>query len=177
MYPRLTFFLTALGALLVIAGLLLPAAFGAAGAQDPQAAPTPAAAPLQTTQSAPIDDAPPPTVAVQRDPFVADDANAAPPDEQSAMILSQTQMMSLPSGMRFISMPNMGQAARMPQAPRDGITGIVVGEHPYALVNADGKTRVLSIGDTFQGHRIARISLQGVTFDDHSTARIPLLDQ
>ena len=86
-------------------------------------------------------------------------------------------MMSLPPGMRFIPMPNMGEAARRPQTPRDGITGIVVGEHPYALVNMDGKTRVLSIGDAFQGRRIVRISLQGVTFDDRSTARIPLLDQ
>jgi hypothetical protein len=181
---RLSFFLTAAGSLLVVAGLLLPAAFGAAGAQAPAPLPTPASPAAQAMQppaapaAALYDDAAPTAVVVQRDPFVSDDAGVSVQGEQGdTAVMSQTQMISLPPGMRFVSVPNASAADRAPETPRDGLSGIVVGDHPYALFNVSGKTRVLAAGDMFQGRKIVRISLQGVTFDDRSNARIPLLDQ
>jgi len=175
---RLSFFLTATGILLGIAGLLLPAAFGAAGAQTP-APPAqimlPAAAPPSTTdqeaQNAPI------PVVDQRDPFVPDAMSAPAAIQTNTVVAPQPQTENLPPEAQSSPVPATPASSPASEAQHDDLTGIVVGEHPYALVAAGGKTRLLSIGDAFQGRKIVTITMRGVALDNHTIAHIPLLDQ
>lgn len=168
-YPyRLSFILTATGMLLGIAGLLLPAAFGSAPAQTPAPQATimqlPAVPPSATDQQ--TQDTPIPAVD-RRDPFI--------PDATSAPVEIQTD--TVVTSQRFIAVPATLIGNSAPEPKHDDFTGIIVGEHPYALVNMGGKTRLLSIGDTFQGRKITTITMRGVALDDHSIAHIPLMDQ
>jgi hypothetical protein len=162
--------------LLLVAGLLAPTTFRAAGAQAPDIpanAPTPfASSASNDNQSAPI------VVPPQRDPFVPDAALASEASRQTTLdaTTQQAQPMLLAT-MPLQSSPQQSPRPQTTQPRPDGIRGVIVGEHPYALVDVGGKTRLLAVGDTFQGRKITRIALSGVAFDDRSIARIPLLDQ
>jgi hypothetical protein len=175
---RLSFFLTATGMLFGIAGLLLPAAFGSAPAQTPmpkatlmQPPPVATLAPDQQTQDGPT------PVVEHRDPFVPDATSAPIEIQTNTPVTPEPQTGILPHEARFISASATPATGSAREPEHGDLTGIVIGDHPYALVTIDGKTRLLSVGDKFQGRKITTITMQGVALDDHSTAHIPLLDQ
>jgi hypothetical protein len=155
--------ITVTGILLTVIGLISPQLFGTARAKENESLRSSIVQPSMTITHS--EEAPDPqaerAIIVQRDPFIADED-------------SQTRA---PAAMSGISIDTGTRFSIAPSHSHDGLIGIVMGEHPYALANVSGKTRILGIGDMFDRHKIARITFQGITLDDRSNARIPLLDQ
>jgi len=106
----------------------------------------------------------------RRDPFSGGDApaarrDAAPPPSPAAMPVLPP-LPPFPAALRALP-PNAGAGdAAFPFATAAHttatVTAVITGPHPFALVDASGTTRVLTIGDHIDGDAIVAIGGDGV---------------
>jgi hypothetical protein len=126
-----------------------------AGGHEAVVAPTP---------RGPVATAPPTpqaVVAPQRDPFAG-----GPPDAKTASRPSQAAVPvpPLPPIPATIGpLPaNDGAAGEPPLQTTPRVTALVAGAHPYALVDENGRTRIVAPGDRLGGDRVVAIDVTGV---------------
>lgn len=117
---------------------------------------------------------------VLRDPFAAD--IIATPDPSgvlpTAFEPAQTSVVGSEvtrgSSLSVPLPPNRGAIGLLP-APAGAtadVRAVIVGEHPQALVAQGTDMRIVGIGDTVDGHRVAAISSDGIRLDDGSLRRL-----
>ncbi len=115
-----------------------------------------------------------PSIVVTRDPFVADKsdsqtlATASAPAQAPAIVgLRVTQGES----MGFALPPNQGAGQGFPNAlgPQSTIVrAVVTGASARALIEENGDSRIVSIGDAVAGSRVVRIDRTGIGLADGS---------
>lgn len=105
----------------------------------------------------------------RRDPFSGGDAPTAPGDTaapSSPVTMPVLPQPPFPAALRPLP-PNAGAgdgAFPFATAPRTmpTVTAVITGPHPFALVDASGTTRMMTIGDDIDGEAIVAIGVDGV---------------
>lgn len=92
----------------------------------------------------------------RRDPFAAE-PEAAP-------------LPSIPAAIGALP-PNPGAVALLPSGTIR-VTAIISGSRPYALVDEDGGTRIVSVGDLLRGERVVAIAADGIRLTHGAILRI-----
>jgi hypothetical protein len=99
------------------------------------------------------------SVPVRRDPFAG-----APRSD------------ALPTGGALLAtkpLPPSAPSARRANAdPTERVNAVVTGSRPYALVTRDGASRIVSLGDSYEGRRVIGITLDGLQLADGSVIRV-----
>lgn len=157
----------------------LPDAFSGALAQQEQTLTAPADA--SSTYNIPVYEPAPvaPTIVLQRNPFISDNAGALSPTDPTQA--SNPQAFAPEPGVAAPTPPGEGvpqaqppSAAQAAPEQQDAVLGVVVGARAFALVNERGTTRIVSAGDSFEGHRVTRVTANGIILSNGSHAGIPL---
>lgn len=92
-------------------------------------------------------------VAVARDPFVPQGPAQAPADAPHGHDVV---------GLHVTQGQPIGYVAAAAPAAAATVTAVITGTSPRALIDAGGSTRVVGVGDSFSGSRIASIDASGV---------------
>jgi hypothetical protein len=147
------------GAFLAFAGAFAGDPLGARGAQSLVARPSPSA----TGRNGVV-----PVVMPRRDPFAGGPApartNTVRPD------LSTPRTPALPPP--FAPLPPNAGAGGGPfpvRAAHAVVRAVVTGAHPFALVESEGETRLVTLGDTVDGASVTAIAADGIHLaNDHT---------
>ncbi|MBC5816230.1 MAG: hypothetical protein GIW97_06780 [Candidatus Eremiobacteraeota bacterium] len=121
----------------------------------------------------------PAKIAVSRDPFTAD----APPGID---MIGPLGAGAVPIGgsvvgravhagdaLGIVLPPNGGAAGSIPLAAgRSTVSAIITGERAQALVYEGDRSRIISVGEILEGHRVTSIGSAGVQLDDGSMRRL-----
>jgi hypothetical protein len=100
----------------------------------------------------------------RRDPFTAEpEATAQRAPEVAALARIPAAINALP--------PNPGAAALLPPTALR-VTAIISGRRPYALVEEDGGTRMVSVGDLLHGERVVAIAADEIRLTHDAILRI-----
>jgi hypothetical protein len=153
--------LLATSAFAAFAGAFVTAPLVARGAADDHIVRTAPAPPAATAGAFAL-------VVPRRDPFAGDPpaAPSSPPTALMSPIISTPPASEIPAAIRPLP-PNAGAAgSALPFAAPPRITAVVTGDHPFALLDEGGTTRVVTVGDRIDGVVIRAITATAVRLAD-----------